>query len=324
VRIDVHNHVYSKDLINLLEKRSDYPYTRPGEGLLCCKGLSIPRFESFHNMSLKLEEMDKVGIDIAILSINLPGPELAGGKAAEELARIGNDAIAEMVAAHPKRFWGVASLGYGDIDASLKELDRCIGTLKLRGLQMFSNIAGRTLDDPYLRPIFARMSELKRPIFMHPTAPLNRIGLMDMVPTPALGFIYDTTLAAVRLALSGVLSECPDAPVIVPHVGGTLPYLLSRISGMVSASFAASYGGNMKERDPKAAFQRLYMDTVCYDPEPLQLCLSKMGAEHLLFGSDHPHAAWNLPVDALEKIKCTDAERELMKHGNAERMFRPA
>jgi aminocarboxymuconate-semialdehyde decarboxylase len=324
VRIDVHNHIYSKKLIEILEKRSDYPYSRPGQGLFCCKGLAIPRYESFYNMNIKLEEMDRVGIDIAILSINLPGPELAGGKDGDELARIGNDFIAEMVASNPKRFWGMASLGYGDIDSSLKELDRCIGQLKLRGLQIFSNIGGRTLDDPYLRPIFARMNELKRPIFMHPTVPLNQRGLMDMVPTPALGFIYDTTLAGVRLALSGVLSQYPDAPVIVPHVGGVMPYLYSRITGMVTQSFAASYGGELKEPDPAGALKRLYVDSVAYDPEPLQLCVSKMGADHVLFGSDHPHAAWNRPVEVLEQISCTDSERELIKHGNAERLFRPA
>jgi len=323
VRIDVHNHIFPKELVTRLEKRSEYPFARPGKdriGLHCCDNLMIQNFESFADMSKKLEDMDRVGVDVCILSVNLPGPELAMNPAeADELARIANDGIAEAVALHPKRFWGMASLGYGSIDGSLKELDRCVTQLKFRGLQIFSNIKGKALDDPELRPIFARMAELKRPIFMHPTAPLNRNYLMQMVPVPALGFIYDTTLAAVRLTLSGRLAEFPELPLIIPHVGGVLPYLMERIVGLIPG-----YGNGNQESNPTQVFKRLYMDTVTYEPGPLKLCLETMGASQLLLGTDHPHGPWDRPTKLLDQVECSAADREMMMHGNAERLFRPA
>ncbi|MGH7908009.1 MAG: amidohydrolase family protein [Candidatus Binataceae bacterium] len=322
MRIDVHNHIFPKKLVALLEKRGHYPYARTQDGALrlhCCEGLAIPNFPSFDSPENKLADMDRVGIDVCILSINLPGPELAGGHDADELARVANDCVAGYVTTNPKRFWGMASLGYGDIDASLKELDRCFNELKFRGLQIFSNINGRTLDDPSLRPIFARMAELKRPMFMHPSCPLNRSHLMELVPVPALAFIYDTTLAAARLALSGMIRKYHDCPIIIPHVGGAIPYLMTRIAEMVTSQ----YGGSEKEKDPVGAMKALYMDTVAYDPAPLKWCLETMGAEHLLFGSDHPHAGWHRPVEAMNQINCSNEERELMTHGNAERLFRP-
>lgn len=323
MRIDVHNHIFPKELVTRLEKRSEYPFARPGKdriGLHCCDNLMIQNFESFADMSKKLEDMDRVGVDVCILSVNLPGPELAMNPAeADELARIANDGIAEAVALHPKRFWGMASLGYGSIDGSLKELDRCVTQLKFRGLQIFSNIKGKALDDPELRPIFARMAELKRPIFMHPTAPLNRNYLMQMVPVPALGFIYDTTLAAVRLTLSGRLAEFPELPLIIPHVGGVLPYLMERIVGLIPG-----YGNGNQESNPTQVFKRLYMDTVTYEPGPLKLCLETMGASQLLLGTDHPHGPWDRPTKLLDQVECSAADREMMMHGNAERLFRPA
>ena len=80
------------------------------------------------------------------------------------------------------------------------------------------------MDAPEFRPIFARMAELGKPIFIHPTVPLNQNYLMDLVPVPVLAFLVDNTLAAMRLALSGVLEEHADAPVIIPHAGATVPW----------------------------------------------------------------------------------------------------
>ena len=76
-------------------------------------------------MHTKLAHMDDAGIDISILSLAVPGPDRVGGAQADELAHIANDLLAELVAAHPDRFWGYATLGFGDIDVALKELDRC-------------------------------------------------------------------------------------------------------------------------------------------------------------------------------------------------------
>ena len=320
MKIDVHSHFMSGQIARALEKRSDFPYSRLVDGTYhfhCCKGLTLPMVPPLYDMQTKVGHMDEAGIDISILSLAVPGPDRVGGAQADELARIANDLLAELIAAYPDRFWGYATLGFGDTETTLKELDRCFSTLNFRGLQLFSNINGKPLESPEFRPIFARMAELGRPIFIHPTAPLNQNYLMDLVPVPALAFMVDNTLAAMRLALSGVLSEYSDAPIIIPHVGAAIPYLMGRLDGMMD-----SYGEDEVMKVPSRVLKKLYMDTVAYEPEPLQWCLSLMGAKQLVLGTDYPYASWHRPLELVDKLTCSDDERELILHGNVERLFK--
>ena len=60
------------------------------------------------------------------------------------------------------------------------------------------------------------------------------------------------------------------------------------------------------------------MDTVAHSPSALEYCYQMFGADKLLYGTDHPFAhfdEYNIMVDSLA---CTDTERELINHGNAE------
>jgi predicted TIM-barrel fold metal-dependent hydrolase len=319
MRIDVHSHFMSEKAVRFLEKRSSFPFARFVSGTYqvhCCSGLVVPFGAPIGDMDRKIADMDTVGIDVAVLSLGIPGPELLGGSQADEMARVINDALAEMIAARPERFWGYATLGFGDLDASLDELDRCFGDLGFRGLQLFSNINGRPLDAPEFRPVFTRMAELGRPVFIHPTVPLNRNYLMDLVPAPVLAFVVDTTLAAMRLALAGVLSETGMPPIIIPHTGAAVPYLMGRLDGMLRHFAAADVVG-----EPSRLLRRLYMDTVAYSPEPLRWCFSAMGAGQLLLGTDHPYGPWQVPVRLLDELACSRGERRQMTEGNARRLF---
>jgi predicted TIM-barrel fold metal-dependent hydrolase len=319
MRIDVHTHFLSEKVARALEKRSRFPYTRFVDGayhFYCCPGLTIPVSPSGADMQRKLADMDSAGIDVAVLSLGIPGPEMLGKTKADKVARMVNDILAEIIAAHPDRFWGYATLGFGDIDASLKELDRCFSSLHFRGLQLFSNLGGKTLDAPEFRPIFARMAELQKPIFIHPTAPLNLRGMADLVPVPVLAFMVDNTIAAMRLALSGVLAEYSAAPIIIPHVGATVPYLMARLDSMMP-----QFGGPGAMKEPSQYLKTLYMDTVAYRLEPLQWCYSLMGAKQIVLGTDHPYGAWRRPIELLQQLDCPESEREQMLHGNAERLF---
>ena len=149
MKIDVHSHFMSPEIARTLEKRSDFPYARLLDGTYhfhCCKGLTLPMVPTLYDMPTKVGHMDETGIDISILSLAVPGPDRVGGAQADELARIANDLLAELIAAYPDRFWGYATLGFGDTETTLKELDRCFSTLNFRGLQLFSNINGKPLD----------------------------------------------------------------------------------------------------------------------------------------------------------------------------------
>ena len=320
MRIDVHNHFMSRGLAQALEKFSEFPYSRFVDGayrFYCHKALTTPMTPEFYNVEKKIDDMDSNGIDVAVLSVSIPGPERVGGSKADELAKIINDELAEIIAKRPKRFWGYASPGFGNIDASLKELDRCFSQLKFRGLGLFSNINGKPLDSPEFRPLFARLAELRRPTFVHPTIPINQSYLMDLIPVPVLSFTTDTTMAGMRLALSGMLSEYATAPIIIPHVGGMIPYLMGRLDGFAELMPQFS----QLEEKPGQLLKKLYMDTVVYRLDELKWCFSIMGADHMLFGSDYPYGLWRRPIQMADELPCGAKEREQILHGNAERLF---
>ena len=101
MKIDVHTHFLSEHIARTLEKRSDFPYTRLVDGTYhfhCCQGLTIPMLPPLYDMQTKLAHMDEAGIDISILSLAVPGPDRVGGAQADELARIANDLLAELIA----------------------------------------------------------------------------------------------------------------------------------------------------------------------------------------------------------------------------------
>ena len=158
-------------------------------------------------------------------------------------------------------------------------------------------------------PVYQRIAALGVPLNMHPTSPLNTTAL-DGALMSGMGFIYDTTLATVRLIQSGIFDDEPGFQLIVPHVGGVLPYLGGRIRANVKGSV----------RPVSDYFHRLYVDTVAHDDEALAHCYRVVGAERMLLGTDHPFGDGR-HIGMVERLDCTDAEREAIYHTNAERLL---
>ena len=134
------------------------------------------------DLELRFRMMDQFADYQQVLTLASPPLEVFGDpQSSPELARIANDGMAELVAKHPDRFPAfVASLPMNNIDACLAELDRAVLDLKARGVQVFSNVNGRPLDEPEFRPLFEKMAAHDLPIWLHPARPASffrlRIG----------------------------------------------------------------------------------------------------------------------------------------------------
>src|SRR5439155_10997167 len=118
----------------------------------------------------RFREMDQFGDYREIISLpNPPIEDFAQGEVGLDLARIGNDAMAALCARHPERFpTFVAAVSMTDVEGSVREARRAVKELGAGGIQIFTNIAGRPLDDPAFEPIFATLAELDQPIRLHP------------------------------------------------------------------------------------------------------------------------------------------------------------
>jgi predicted TIM-barrel fold metal-dependent hydrolase len=239
-----------------------------------------------------LEMMDRQGIATAILSMVMPPALFAtadDSAAARHLARSANEAAAAVIQGHPDRFGAFASLPLPDVDGALAEIDHALGPLGLDGVVLLTNTNGVYLGDNRLDPVFDELHRRKAVVFLHPNAPSCGEHLLGY-PISLIEFVFDTTRAVTHLVLSGTLERCANLRLIVPHAGGTLPFLVDRIE-LLATRFVPSAG----ERAPlgaKAYLQRLYYElAISTNRHALASLLQLVETSQLLFGSDWPALA---------------------------------
>jgi predicted TIM-barrel fold metal-dependent hydrolase len=145
------------------------------------------------------------------------------------MARVINDGLAEVVRRHPRHFQALAMLPLIDTKLALRELERAIFELGLKGICMLTNVAGHTSDAGFLLPVYERAQALGVPIFIHPTTPVGGQVMKEWRLAIILGFEFDIMLSATRLAYSGILERYPELNFVIAHLGAGLPFLAGRI-----------------------------------------------------------------------------------------------
>jgi len=186
----------------------------------------------------RLAEMDRAGIDFQVLSTSPPGVQDLEAGPAVDLARRTNDQLAAVVAAHPDRFAGFATLPTPDPVAAARELERCVTTLGFKGTMLHGHTKGHWLDEEQFLPIFECAAALDVPVYLHPTPPtedMARIYFSGLRPevnqtlaTSAWGWHAETGLHSLRIVASGLFVRFPALQFIIGHMGENLPFSLAR------------------------------------------------------------------------------------------------
>ena len=313
MRFDLHTHYYPRAYFERIERSGgDFSFaTSPtGQRIIRYRGA---RFfgvtPPMTDVAKRLEDMDRVGIDTEVLSLSTPNVYFVEGKAQADVARMVNDAYADLAAKHPGRFLGFASIPMDDADAALRELERAIDELRMQGVVVLSNIRGRALADPVYRPFFAEADRRRLCVFLHPMIPLASEPFTEYVLGPIIGFPFDTTLAIAKLCYAGVFRELRNIRWIVAHAGGAIPYLMERMdSGWRDF---AECRVNLDE-PPSAYLKRLYYDTVTFSPHNLRMLRDSVGADHMVMGSDYPHLLGSIDraVSSIESADLSDSEKD--------------
>lgn len=229
--IDCQSHLYVPEMVKIMEQRRSEPVVyRKGEDRYVRMGDWHRKILPKHmDVAAKLADMDANGIEITAISINDPGPEWFGNDGVR-VARIANDFVADLARKHPSRFIGLCVLPLHDLKAAMAELDRCVKGLGMRGILFYTNILGSFPDSPDFRPVFARAVDLDIPIFLHPVLPVTASIVKDYEMISGLGNMFDNTIALARLIMSGVFDQFPTLKLVCPHLGGTLPYVIGRLT----------------------------------------------------------------------------------------------
>jgi aminocarboxymuconate-semialdehyde decarboxylase len=280
--------------------------------------------KSIHDLDERFRVMDM--FDDYAQVISLPAPSLetlskGNPQVALELARIGNDGMAELVAKYPDRFPAfVAHTPLTAPDAGVAETERAIKELGAIGTQIFSNVGGKPLDRPEFEPFFASMNKLGKPIFLHPARGANHPDYLDEKKSLyeiwwTFGWPYETSVAMARLVFSKILDKYSNVKVIAHHLGAMVPYFEGRVGPgwdqlgkRTSDEDYFSLLKSLKKRPLDYFKQDFYADSAVFGSRPATVCgLEFYGVDHVVFASDCPFDPEGGPGYIRETIKIIDS-----------------
>ncbi|TNC26923.1 amidohydrolase family protein [Amycolatopsis alkalitolerans] len=276
----------------------------------------------------RLSEMDAAGIDHAVLALTSPGTQVLGDDEAREIAAITNDRIAEASRTYPSRFSGLAAVGFGDVPAAVKELERAVSSLGLKGLICNSHIRGHYLDEPRFFPILEAAESLGVPVYLHPNTPNNDMikplyeaGLDGAI----FGFGVETAMHLLRMITAGVFDRFPRLKLVVGHLGEALPYWLYRLDYMHAGQVKAKRYEAIKPLELKISeyFRRNIWLTTSGMPWAPTIMYARevVGADRVMYAMDYPYEYVPDEVRMQDALPLTPAELKQFYQDNAIEVF---
>ncbi|HLH26187.1 MAG TPA: amidohydrolase family protein [Chloroflexota bacterium] len=280
--VDVHAHYTPIEYLDYLAEHGS-PESGRGARVAPGAGLSIEG---------RLGLMDQVGIRLQVLSVGSSTPYLADQAHAVAAARLANDRYADLCGQYPTRFAAFGTVPLPHVDAALTEAARCLDDLHMLGITIGCSVAGRQLDAPAFAPFFAELDRRGTVLFLHPQGVGCGPGTGDFGMAWLVGAPVEDTAAALRLIMSGMLDRYPGVKIIVPHLGGVLPFLAQRVDDLTEHSVARQRAEDQAPAihgAPGAYYRRLWYDTVNSHPAALRCARDTFGADRLLLGTDFPY-----------------------------------
>jgi aminocarboxymuconate-semialdehyde decarboxylase len=321
--IDVHTHMLNNEWLRLLEKHGKpYSLKTVTGGLRAIHLDGAPFMTPVPEMfdwELRISNMDRVGIDVSVVSLSCPNVYWGGEKVSLKAAQVMNDDMAKARKAWPDRIQWLCSLPWQHEKAALAELKRCL-KLGACGVMVLANIGGRPLTDPAFARIWKAIDAAALPVLIHPTAPPG-VAAMEMQQfqlTASIGFTTDTTLAVARMIYDGFFDRFQKLKIIAGHGGGTLPFLIGRLDQCYEHIPACR---TKTQEKPSLHARRIYADSVVFTDDALAMAVNVFGSTNVLYGSDYPHTIGD-PIGCLARVdRLPDGVRERVRSGNALRIF---
>jgi predicted TIM-barrel fold metal-dependent hydrolase len=301
--------------------------------------MSIP---SLVDLDVRFRQLDEFDGYRQIVNLAAPPIDDVGDtRLACEYIRVGNDGLAEMVAAHPDRFAGFcAGVALSDVDAAIAELDRAVHQLGAAGVQVYTHVSGHPMDEPRFEPFWAHAAELDVLVQVHPcrnsswadypSEQRSRYEIWWM-----LGWEYDLSAFMARMVFSGVLERYPALKLLMHHGGSMIPHFSGRLGpgadqlgSRTPAHQREDVAGYPLSKRPIEYFRMFYADTALFGaPHALRCAVEFFGADHVLFGTDSPYDPEKGPgyirsaIADIERLDLTAQQRAAIYAGNLRRLL---
>lgn len=283
-------------------------------------GMPVPDWSPERALAI----MDEIGVAGAVLSISSPHTSFLPPAEATALCREVNDYAADICRRHPDRFGAYAILPLPDVDAGLIELHRALDELQLDGVALPTHAGGAYLGDAKFAPLLEALDARGATVFIHPTSPacFEQFGLQ--LPAPMIEFPFDTTRTVASLIFSGALERHPRIRFVLPHAGGTLPMLATRIANI--GAIPPVMGPRSKSPpDTLKALAGFFYDTALSTaPHQIAALRAIAPVSQIVYGTDFPFApepSLRLAEAQFQALPFTPEERERVRWGNARGLF---
>ncbi len=333
MKIDIFNHIFPKIFFDKMIKEA------PDHKDMGKRTRAIPVLV---DLEARFRVMDQFDDYAQVICLPSPPLEALGGPdLSPELAKVGNDGMAEYVSKYPERFPGfVASLPMNNPDAAVEETERAIKDLKAVGVQFFSNVNGSPLDLPEYRPLFEKMAGFDLPIWLHPTRGSNFPDYLTEDKSKyeiwwTFGWPYETSVAMARIVFAGYFDQFPNLKIITHHLGAMIPYFEGRVGPgwdqLGSRTSDEDYSMVLKQlKKPHLEYFKMFLaDTATFGSLSGMKCgLDFFGVDNLLFASDSPFDPEKGPgyiretIKVLEALPISEADRQKIYEGNARRLLK--
>jgi predicted TIM-barrel fold metal-dependent hydrolase len=304
VRIDIHAHYFPLEYLDRLDAYGGSHVT----GLIRRMKLGSADFSGLED---HFRNMDRSKVDMQVLSVSGQLPYFAKESDAVDAAMLGNDIYACIVREFPKRFAAFACAPLPHVQASIEETSRALDDLGMVGVTAGTVVLGKSIADPAFDGFFAELNRRKAVLFIHPTGGSLGSPLIESTNLVwPVGAPLEDAVCLLQFMQANFPSRFPDIKIILPHLGGFVPFLTARLDQLQDHFLPDS------AMAPSAQAKYFWYDTVNGNPAALRCALETLGADHLLLGTDYPFwrdDAFKLCVDYISNagLPASDVDRIL-------------
>ena len=329
LKLDTHAHWFPPEWVELLEREggkhgAEISRNEQGRLLMVAPGIRLrPTFTPpYVDIATRLKIMDEARVDMHALSLTSPMVYWASPDFGLKLSQVFNDACAVAHQKHPNRFIGMAMLPMQAPDLAVQEAKRAAALPGIRGVYMATHVNGKNLDEKEFWPVYEQCEKLGLPIFLHPVAPVGKERTAKYHLGNFLGNPYESGIAAASLIFGGVMDAFPKLDVMLPHAGGTFPWLIGRMDHGTTVRAECKH----MTKPPSSYLRRFHYDTITHSDQILMNLIQSVGVDRVVMGSDCPaDMSYTRPVDVVERLKeLSSGERDAIVGGNAAKLLRMA